>query len=134
MSKMKQQFTLACRVSGLLIFSYGFLTALSMVPMFFMKPDMARMIPQFGNLIQEMNTGADYYWVHMCLTIALVSVVPMLFGIYLMVSGRIFIDLCYPGNRSAPSASSDELPPENPAPAPTAKREDESKYMPPGGR
>ena len=107
-----------------------------MVPMFFMKPDMARALPQLsllpGDMLQDVNSGSDYYWVHMCVTLAVVSIVPMLFGFYLMASGRIFIDLCYPGNRGASNALAVDVPSAEPVQAVAPKRDNEKKYMPPG--
>jgi len=138
---MKQYFTLACRITGLLIFGYAVLTALTVIPMFFLRPETSQIIPQLPEmpdslrqqLIQSVDKSSAYLWTHLLTSLVFTSVLPMFFGLYLMKSGRWFIDFCYPEQQTIHTTPG-FAPPTSPAIPQTAKKQDDRKYMPPGGK
>ena len=102
---MREKFTLVCRATGFLIFCYSIMTILMTLSMLIMSPDMEKMIgvssiymgsELMNQLLMSSKSSAEYRWMYCLTTIALSGLIPMCFGLYLMVSGVFFIDLCCP--------------------------------------
>lgn len=143
---MRDNFILACRIVGLILFAYALMVILQMLPMLFMRPDMSQVLaaPEWvsqTNLWKEMVTATGksttYIWFWMLLNISLRGVIPLLFGLYLMVSGSLLINLCYPDKSgvSQTRKSSFSQEEESELDRVLHKREDrkndDRKYMPP---
>ena len=135
---MREKFTLICRATGFLIFCYSIMTILTTLSMLIMPPDMEKMMgmsssymgsEMMNQLLMSSKSSAEYMWVYCLTTIALSGLIPLCFGLYLMVSGLFFIDLCYPVTTTSehttePSLSFQPMEPHNDI-------DNDRKFMPP---
>lgn len=135
---MRDKFTLICRTTGFLIFCYSIMTILTTLSMLIMTPDMDKLISMpssymgaemMNQLLMSSKSSAEYMWVYCLATIALSGLIPLCFGLYLMVSGYFFIDLCYPlsapqENTMEPSISFQPMKPHDDI-------DNDRKFMPP---
>ena len=136
---MRERFTLACRIIGLVIFCFGLLTILAALPMLFMRPDVSRVMvaPEWmaetglwKQTVEAAEQSGKYWWAWALLAMGVSGVIPLCLGLYLMMSGRLIINLCYPEQRTVP-----EDRPLVEDPKPTSKsvaKEDDRRFMPPG--
>ncbi len=91
----------------------------------------------WNSTVAAAERSVGYLWFWLLLTIALRGIVPLLFGLYLMVSGRLLINLCYPDPSSPEQAhkSGPSREEEGKLDRVLQKREDakndDRKYMPP---
>ncbi|SCX91205.1 hypothetical protein SAMN05216233_10290 [Desulfoluna spongiiphila] len=134
---MREKFILVCRTTGFLIFCYSIMTILESVSMLIMPPNMEKVMGNpssyFGSgmmheFLATSQASVEYMWVYCLKSIALGGLIPLCFGLYLMVSGRFFIALCYPVSmspelRTEPSVSFQPMKPHD--------NEDDRKFMPP---
>jgi len=133
---MREKFILVCRTTGFLIFCYSIMTILASLSMLIMPPDMEKMmgVPSsflgsevMNQLFMASQSSVEYMWVYCLTTIALGGLIPLCFGLYLMVSGLFFIDLCYPVSlspelRTEPNLSFQPMETHN---------DNDRKFMPP---
>ncbi|MBN2684532.1 MAG: hypothetical protein JXR40_04590 [Pontiellaceae bacterium] len=132
---MREKFTLWCRVIGMILACHSSITILTAVPMFFTKPDVGKLLPSASILgdtaiLNQLTQSANYMWGHMLLTVVLTGIVPLCLGIYMMKSGRFFINLCYPSNGAALGNAPTAVDPTLDLPSKEAK-DDDRRWMPP---
>ncbi|MBN2702979.1 MAG: hypothetical protein JXR23_02110 [Pontiellaceae bacterium] len=131
---MREKFTLWCRVIGMILACHSSITILTAVPMFFTKPDVGKLLP-FASILGDsaifkLTQSANYMWGQMLLTVVLTGIVPLCLGIYMMKSGRFFINLCYPSNGVAQGNASAAGDPTLDLPSKEAQNDDR-RWMPP---
>jgi len=141
---MKPHFILVCRLVGLLICVYSVLTTLSTLPLLFFNPvsladrasrnAMSSLSTVFGGAMpprlvsQEMLKMGNEIWLQYLITIVLSGVLPFIFGLYLLKSGKWFIQLAYP------ESAAREPTPQPASPPPYRPELDDRRYMPPSSR
>lgn len=136
---MRERFTLACRIVGLVLFCYALVTILAALPMLFMRPDMSRVLvaPKWvaetglwKQTVEAAEQSGEYTWAWASLVIGVSGVIPLCLGLYLMISGRLIINLCYPEQETVPKER--PVVEDSKSTSERAAKEDDRRLMPPG--
>jgi hypothetical protein len=109
--------------------------------MLFMGPDMSRVMvaPEWAaetdlwkQAAEAAKQSGEYAWAWALLVIVVSGVIPLCLGLYLMKSGRLIINLCYPEQKTVPEDR--PVVEDSKSTSQSAAKEDDRRFMPPGTR
>ena len=113
---MREKFELASKIIGLVFWGLGFVAFVSAVLIFILKPDVIQMLPESARAvynqqqIRELREINSQVVNRTIIIAAMIGVVQILLGVYLMKSNNLFVKICYPfENQNIPVTPSPDI-------------------------